>query len=206
MNEMALAQFMLDDMSDDYSYQLALSIGSDIYLTYGVNIESDKHNTKKATISVRAFETTTARLLGAETGYSPSSTEAPMALIESAINDGVDKVLSRITSYWKEDLSRGIQYKLTISISEDFGAEEAEEISFAFNDILDVIAKNGKYKENIVTAQTLDYLLWCDPQRYDKANKLYQDIKRSFAKNQIEGNLGKVNINRKLLLLKITSD
>ncbi len=206
MNELSLAQFMMDDMSDDFSYQLALSIGSDIYLTYNVNIEDDKHNTKKATISVRAYETTTARLLGTETGYSPSSSKAPLALIESAINDGVDKVLNRIIYYWKEDLNRGIQYKITISIGDAFSTEEAEEISFAFNDIFDLVAKNGTYKENVVTAQTLDYLLWCDPQKYDKPNKLYQDIKKSFNVKEIEGSLGKVNINRKLLLLKITND
>jgi|GEM_PF-167149 len=206
LNNLTSAQLAIGDLSEDYSYQLALSIGSDVYITYNVNIENDKHGTKKASVSVRAYETTTARLLGTETGYSPSSSEGTMALIESAVNDGIDKVLSRITAYWKDDFMRGIQYKLIVSISENFSADQSEEISFVFSDMLEEFTKNKKYKENIVTAQTLDYLLWCDPDRFDKPTKLYRQIKKSFKNNFVDGSLNKVNINRKLLVLKIDTE
>lgn len=203
LNTLTAAQLAIGDLAEDYSYQLALSIGSDVYITYTVNLENDRHGTKKASVSVRAFETTTARLLGTETGYSPSSSEAPMALIESAVNDGIGKVLSRITAYWQDDFMRGIQFKLNVSISSNFSADQSEEISFVFSDMLEEFTKNKKYKENIVTAQTLDYLLWCDPDRFDKPTKLYRQIKKSFSSDFVDGTLNKVNINRKLLVLKI---
>jgi len=206
LSELSAAQQSLKDVEEDYSYQLALSIGSDVYITYEVNISNEKLGTKKAIISVRAYETTTARLLGTETGYSPAAKVAEMALIENAVNDGIDKVLSRINAYWKEDVGRGLQYKIIVSISTDFDEDEAEEISFAFADILEEIAKNKKYKENIVTDQTLDYLVWCDPEMYDKSTKVYRKIKKTFGNEFDDGVLKKVNINRKLILLKVESE
>lgn len=203
LNNLTSAQFAIGDMAEDYSYQLALSIGSDVYITYNVNIENDKYGTKKAIVSIQAYETTTSRLLGTETGYSPSSSDPPMVLIENGVNDAIDKVLSRIIAYWKDDLERGLQYKLIVSISEDFNADQSEEISFVFSDILEEITKNKTYKENIVTSQTLDYLIWCDPERFDKPTKLYRQIKKSFANNFVDGSLTKNNLNRKMLTLKI---
>ncbi len=206
LSALALAQQSLKDVEEDYSYQLALSIGSDVYITYEANIEEDRLNTRKAVVSVRAYETTTARLLGTETGYSPSAASAPKVLIENAINDAIDKVLSRIMDYWKSDLARGIQYKLIISISTDFDEEQSEEISFVFMDLLEEITKKGKFKENIVTDQTLDYLIWCDPTDYDKSTKLYRKIKSKFDDEFSDGTVKKVNINRKMVLLQIVAE
>ncbi|MDP8239878.1 MAG: DUF6175 family protein [Candidatus Hatepunaea meridiana] len=206
LSALTLAQQSLKDVEEDYGYQLALSIGSDVYITYEANIEKDRLNTKKAIVNVRAYETTTARLLGTETGYSPSADIASKVLIENGINDAIDKVLSRIMAYWKDDMSRGVQYKLIVSISTDFDEDQAEEISFAFVDILENITKKGKFKENIVTDQTLDYLIWCDPQDYAQSSKLYRKIKKSFGDEFEDGTLKKVNINRKLVLLKVESD
>ncbi|MCF7810026.1 DUF6175 family protein [bacterium] len=206
LSALTSAQLSLKDVEEDYSYQLALSIGSDVYITYEVNITADKFNTKKASASVRAYETTTARLLGTETGYSPSANTADMVLIENAINDAIDKVLSRIMDYWKEDMSRGVQYKLIVSLSTDFDEDQAEEISFVFTDILEKVTKNKKFKENIVTKQTLDYLLWCDPASYPQTTKLYRAIKEYFEEDYTEGILRKVNINRKLVLLEVKAE
>lgn len=204
LSSLSAAQMSLDDVEEDYSYQLALSIGSDVYITYEVNVEDDKHGTKKASASVRAYETTTARLLGTETGYSPSANTAPMVLVENAINDAIDKVLNRIMNYWKEDIERGVQYKLIISISDEFDKDDAEEISFVFLDLLESVTVNKQFKENIVTKSTLDYLLWCDAGEYDKPTRLYRDLKKRFTEEFPGGSIDKVNINRKLVLLKVT--
>lgn len=203
LNELNAVQMMLKDVEEDYGYKLALSIGSDVYITYDVQILSDKYNTQKAVVNVRAFETTTARLLGTETGYSPASNSTGLVLIEQAINDAIDKVLSRINAYWKDDIGRGIQYKLIVSISKDFNRDQAEQISFVISDILRAITKNRKFKENIVTDQTLDYLLWCDVDNYGQSTQVYRTMKDSFSEMFSAGNLRKINVNRKLILLAI---
>ena len=58
-------------------------------------------------------------------------------------------------------------------------------------------------KENIVTNQTMDYLLWCDPSKYDKSSKVYRYLKKAFKNAETEGTLRKMNVNRKMVMLKV---
>lgn len=195
------AQMNLGAREEDYAYQLALSIGSDIYIDYSGAKEDAGFGTKKYVVSVRAYETTTTRLLGTETGYSQGRKGEIMVSIEEAMNDAIDKVLSRITNYWKKDVEKGIQYKLVFNLSTDFDEDQIEEIQFALMDAIEEMSK--KSKENIVTDQTVDYLIWCDPEKYDKSSKVYRYLKKYFKKEETEGTLRKVNVNRKMILLKV---
>ena len=195
------AQMDLGDREEDYAYQLALSIGSDIYINYSGAIEDAGFGTKKYAVSARAYETTTSRLLGTETGYSQGRKGEIMVSIEEAMNDAIDKVLSRITNYWKKDVEKGIQYKLVFNLSTDFDEDQIEEIQFAIMDAIEEMSKQSK--ENIVTDQTVDYLIWCDPEKYDKSSKVYRYVKKYFKKEETEGTLRKVNVNRKMILLKV---
>jgi len=75
-------------------------------------------------------------------------------------------------------------------------------------DAVEEIAK--KSKENIATNQTLDYLLWCDPQKYDKSSKVYRKLKKQFnnfvEEEGVDATLRKINVNRKMILLKVDMD
>ena len=198
------AQQSMKGMEEDYGYQLALSIGSDVYITYSIEIESrdmGSSTVRKAMVSVRAYETTTARLLGTETGYSAERPSPELAVIEEAINDAVDKVLSRISAYWKEDLNRGVQYKLIFRIEGDFDEDEREEIAFVISDLIEAFCNHSR--ENVVTESTLDYLVWAKADQFSKSSKLYRALRKSFPDEFEEGKLKSININRKLILLSI---
>jgi len=201
MEALNSAQMDLGDREEDYSYQMALSVGSDIYIEFSGVQEDAGYGTKKYAITIRAFETTTARLLGTETGYSQGRKGELMVSVEEAMNDAIDKVLARITKYWKSDLDRGIQYKLICNIASDFDEDEVEEIQFAMMDAIEEMS--NKSKENIVTSQTMDYLIWCDPGKYDKSSKVYRYVKKYYKKEDVGGVLRKVNVNRKMIILKI---
>ena len=75
-------------------------------------------------------------------------------------------------------------------------------------DSIEEIAK--KSKENIATLQTLDYLLWCDPSEYDKSSKVYRELKTKFSDfiedEGVDTQLRKLNLNRKMILLKVDMD
>ena len=167
----------LGDREEDYAYQLALSIGSDIYINFLVQ-EDAGYGTKKYALTVRAYETTTARLLGTETGYSQGRKGELMVSVEEAMNDAIDKVLARVTEYWKKDVDKGIQYKLIFNLSTDFDEDEIEEIQFALMDAIEEMSNSSK--ENIVTNQTVDYLIWCDAEKYNKSSKVYRYVKKYF--------------------------
>ena len=102
----------------------------------------------------------------------------------------------------------GVQYKLVVSISTEFDEDEAESISFAFMDAVEEIS--NKSKENIATSQTLDYLLWCDPGKYDKSSKVYRYLKKKFGDfvedEGLTATLRKINVNRKMILLKVDAE
>ena len=195
------AQMDLAGREEDYAYQLALSVGSDIYIEYSGAVEDAGYGTKKYAVIVRAYETTTARLLGTETGYSQGRKGEIMVSIEEAMNDAIDNVLARITNYWKKDVNKGVQYKLIFNISTEFDEDQIEGIQFALMDAIEDISISSK--ENIVTDQTVDYLIWCDPAKYDKSTKVYRAVKKQFKEEETEGTLRKVNVNRKMILLKV---
>ncbi|MFH1214799.1 MAG: DUF6175 family protein [Candidatus Neomarinimicrobiota bacterium] len=204
LQELTSAQNALQGATEDYSYLLALSIGSDIYISYNVTVESRKLGStpvKKGVVACRAYETTTGRLLGTETGYSPERTAPDAVLIEEAMHDAVDKVLSRITAYWKEDVRQGVQYKLILNVSDTFSKPDAEEMIYAFADQVKKVSKT--FKENVVADYTYDVLLWCDPAVYRSSSDLYRFFKQNY---KGPGVLTKVSLSRKLILLNIAEE
>jgi len=204
LNEMVSASQSLKDVEDDATYLLALSIGADVYITYNITTEDRKVGTrtvKKAAVAVRAYETTTARLLGTETGYSSERPTMDAVIIEEAINDAIEKVLARITAYWKDDLSRGIQYKVIVSIATDYDTDEAEDIIFEVTDFLDDMSE--KTKEILLGDYTLDYLIWVDPGEFEKSSDIYRDLRKTINRAVPDGKVRRVTLNRKLIVLKV---
>ncbi|MFA4907616.1 MAG: DUF6175 family protein [archaeon] len=204
VQELSSAQNALQGGEDDYSYLLALSIGSDVYISYNVTIETRKLGStvvKKGVVGCRAYETTTARLLGTETGYSPERATADAVLIEEAMNDAVDKVLSRIMNYWKQDIQQGVQYKLVLSVANTFDKDDAETIIFGFGDLLKQVSKT--YKENVVADYTYDVQIWCDAAQYKSSSDIYRFLKQNY---KGAGALTKVSVSRKLILLNVADE
>lgn len=204
INSLVEAQYAIKGIEEDRSYQIALVTGSDIYITYSLDMQTGQvggSTVKKAIVGVRAYETTTAALLGAETGYSPERPAATQSVTEEACHAAIDNVLSRIDAKWRRDLSKGIPYKVVISIQGEFDSEEREDIAFAINRVME---KNCKaFRENIATDQTMDYLVRVDPQEINSSRKLYEALRRDFPTEFRSGRLRSINITRKLILLKV---
>ncbi len=201
ITELAEAQANLKHMETDIAYQLALTIGADIYITYNVQIEKGTFG-NKASVGCRAFETTTGRLLGTETGFSPERpSTATAALIEEAMNSAIDKTLARIDAYWKKDLENGQQYKLIFRIIGDY--KDPLEISDAVEDVLKKISTN--MRQIAITDRTLDYVIW--QRDFNTPTKLFRALENALNSNPtIRKNFAKLkrlSLNRKLLLLAI---
>ena len=108
LEAMNSAQMDVKERDEDIAYQLALAIGSDVYIDYKGSFEDAGYGTQRYALEARAYETTTARLLGSETGYSQGRSGDQKVSIEEAMNDAIAKVLSRVNQYWKKDLKNGI--------------------------------------------------------------------------------------------------
>lgn len=204
LSELAQAQAGLKGVEEDYAYQLALAIGSDVYITYNVKVEKryiGSTEYRKAIVAARAYETTTARLLGTETGYSGEYAVPEEAVVEEAMNDAIDKVLSRIMAYWKDDLTRGLQFKLLFRITGNFDEDTHDEILMATESALKKLC--NRTKQNVVTDQTIDYIVWVDPKKYNSPLALFRDIRKQI-ETAVPVKVKRINANRKLLILEIT--
>ena len=194
INEQTLLQSQIKDVNDDMGYQLALALGSDIYIVFAGEIAGNK-----ASVSVKAYETTTGRLLGTETGYSKDRPGASQqALVEEAIHDAIENVLSRITTYWKDDIKKGLQYKLIFKISATLTPDDMEELQDEISDLID--DEFDLSKENILSGKTMDYTIWAKKEQFNKASKIYRFFRDTFSSKL---KLKKISINKKLIIIDI---
>ncbi len=203
VNDLVSAKKAVAGIQDDIAYKLALSIGADIYISYNVKIEQGSIG-KKASVGCRAYETTTARLLGTETGYSPERPDVPeAALIEEAMNFAIDRVLSRINAYWKEDIASGRQYKVIFRITGKF--DDPNNLTDALEDVLKEVTT--KRKNNATTKETADWILWQNS--YESERDFFKALSKAFESNKDIKKLGaklkRINVNRKLMLLEIVN-
>jgi hypothetical protein len=182
---------------EDVAYQIALSLGSDIYIVYNYN--PDIKTTGKASVSVKAYETTTARLLGTETGYSKTIRMGAPAepLLEEAISDAIDKVIQRLNNYWTSDTQKGLQYKLIFKMLAAFDEDKTEEIQDKISEFMKTFPQK---KENVITDKTMDYLVWAKKEQYDGSSDVYKAFR-----NNMKGTakMKKINLNRKLIIIGI---
>lgn len=202
--EQQRAQMTVKGFEEDLSYAIAMSVGSDVYITYTITIDTRKvgsTDVRKASASVRAYETTTARLLGAETGYSEESAAPATALAEAAINNAMNNVLSRITSYWQDDSKNGSQYKIIFNIIGDFNEDARYDIADAAAKSLKSIA--SKTKENVSSDKTIDYLVWISDKDLQSPSALFRELRKEFNANFTQGKLKQITLNRKLLIVGV---
>lgn len=191
LNDLASIQTELKG-SEDISYQLSLALGADVYISFSGNVQQNK-----ATVIVKAYETTTARLLGTETGYSAARPNvAQEALVEEAINGAIQNVLARITAYWQDDIKRGSQYKLIFNVTANFSPKQIQDLQFEVSDLIEGMFSSSK--ENIIADRTMDYLVWAKNSEYSKASNIFRDIRSRLAD---KADVVRITLNRKLIVL-----
>lgn len=198
LNEYVQSQSELKNVEDDIAYKLALTIGADIYLTYNVNIDVNNLG-KQAAVGVRAFETTTGRLLGTETGYSPRrSGVIDAAIVEEAMTDAAGKVLQRITAYWKEDIANGKQFKVIFKITATLDEDDMEDLG----DEINAIVKEASSKSRVLASgdKTKDMILWS--KKFNSGDELYSFLRNKFKDNN-KVKASKINVNRKLVIVEL---
>lgn len=198
------AQLAVKGADEDLSYAIALSVGSDIYVTYAITIDTrsvGSTEVRKASVSVRAYETTTARLLGTETGYSDESAAPATALVEAAMTNALDNVTSRINSYWQDDIKNGQQYKVIVTITGTFDEDTKYDLQDAVQKTLKTLC--NKTKQNVSSDRTLDYVVWVTNPDMQNPTGFFREMRKEFNANFSAGKLHEVSLNRKLMMVAV---
>ena len=105
---------------------------------------------------------------------------------------------TKILSYWKNDLTKGTQYKVVANIKGEYSDSQTE-------DLHDAIMKGLKsnfstVKMNVMTAKTLDFVIYANPIKYKDSQEVYSKLRQIF---KPVAETKKINITRKLILMEL---
>lgn len=179
---------------------IALQAGSDVYFDYDIRLDRaqvGRDGTVKASATVKAYETTTARQIGAATGFSETYADTAGAqekAIAEALGDAIDRVLANVEDYWKDDLGRGHQFLLTIDGT--FGATQPQARRAVFEAVKSATVD---LKENLATDRTLNYRVWAKGSNTELLFALQDAVAARLPGARLE----EVTTNRKLLVLRL---
>ena len=201
LNTLKQSQDLLSEFKSDPAYQLALSVGSDIYIDYSISASESRFETQQYSATIRAYETTTARLLASETGYSKNREGNDFLSIEEALQSAMNNIITRIHTYWKNDIDKGMRFKIITRIGlPSLEKKEINLIHDTYFNTLDTVSE--KVKEILSTDKTLDSIIWVNPNTYTSSRAVWQEIRDTFNR-QSSFKIYKATINRKLILLNI---
>ena len=182
---------------DDLSYLAGIALDADIYLKYTPEVTNDE-----VSVEISAYETSTARLLGSQSSVVRNNGHTSKINLNSNIGAAVRKAMpgleQKILGYWKMDLAKGTQYKVVANIKGEYSDSQTEDLHDA---IMKGLKSNfSSVKVNVMTAKTLDFVIYANPLKYKDSQEVYAKI-RQILKPIAETK--KNNITRKLILMEL---
>ena len=176
LNSILEMQSDIANTEDDLSYLASVALDADIYIKYSSEVTNDE-----VSVEVSAYETSTARLLGSQSAVVRNNGHTSKININSNIGAAVRKAMpgleQKILGYWKMDLE----------------------------DLHDAIMKGLKsnfssVKVNVMTAKTLDFVIYANPLKYRDSQEVYSKLRQIF---KPIAETKKNNITRKLILMEL---
>lgn len=195
LNDLISLQGEISD-SEDPSYLAGLSLGADIYIKFSGTMNSDM-----VSVSVSAYETSTARLLGSQSSSTKDNgvgMENRHYLVQSALKKAMPGLESKILSYWSEDLRKGVQYKVVIHMGERFSGTSLEDLQEGAVETLR--AKFGQVRINSMSDRSMDLIVYANPSAYTDAFAVYSGIREALSPL---ASAKKTNIVKKLILMDL---
>jgi hypothetical protein len=182
---------------DDLSYLASVALDADIYIKYTPEVTNDE-----VSVEVSAYETSTARLLGSQSAVVRNNGHTSKININSNIGAAVRKAMpgleQKILGYWKMDLAKGTQYKVVVNIKGEYSDSQTEDLHDA---IMKGLKSNfSSVKVNVMTAKTLDFVIYANPLQYKDSQEVYSKIRQVF---KPIAETKKNNITRKLILMEL---
>ena len=207
IDEVIDASRTLEGIFVDRQHARALAFGSDIYIVFSVLWDEQSAvgtDLLRAAVAIRAFETTTARALGTETGYSRARPVREEVVAEEAVNDALPKILSRLGRYWKKDRELGFQYLAHLSFTGSLSQQATQMLQGSLVDRLRQESGVKYLREEIATARRCDYRLWCEPNQITSARELARMIERSIHEVSPEATVRTPLLTRKIAILEVS--
>jgi hypothetical protein len=183
---------------EDLAYIASLTLNADIFIKYSGKMDSKGF----VTVELKAYESTTARLLGSQSSsidsHGRTSQVDQLANLKAAAKKAMPSIEKQILAYWKDDLKFGTQYKVVMNITGSYGDSELEDLQ---DQITQKLKKTfNKVKVNSITAKTIDLVVYADTAKYEDVNEVYRTIRQT-VKSLAETK--KLNITKKLIVMEV---
>lgn len=198
LNSLIQMQNDIVGTEDDQSYLASLALDADLYIKFSGFLNNDG----QVFVELSAYESSTARQLGSHSSsvnsHGRTSPLDMKANLKTAANKAMSGLEGRLLSYWQDDLKTGVQYKVIMNIKGAYGDSQLEDLQE--NVVSNLKASFNKVKVNAMTAQTIDIVVYADPEKIDDAQSTYSEI-RKLLKSLAETK--KISISKKLIIMDI---
>ena len=189
----------LSGVADDPCRKVALALGTDVLITFEGVAESVT-GCRRIQVILKAYETTSGRLLGTETEFSPPSVNVPdKKLVDEVLPVVQERLMQKVDSYWKQDLSRGIQYVVQMRVEAGLGEDLRDDVTDAFDDLLE--SSFPERKEVTSSQLSAEYVVWAPVEKYKSSTAVSKVFRKKLDLPQVKVN--EVHKNRKIILLSV---
>lgn len=197
LNDILQMQNDIANTEDDLSYLAGIALDADIYIKFTHDV-----STEDVSVEISAYESSTSRLLGSQSAQVRNNGHTSKANITANLGSAVRKAMSglenKILSYWKMDISKGSQFKVVANIKGEYSDSQTEDLHDA---IMKGLKNNfNSVKVNVMTAKTLDFVVYANPIKYKDSQEVYSKIRQIF---KPIAETKKINITRKLILMEL---
>ncbi len=107
-----------DNIPIDKKYRAAMMMGADVYVELAARNDIKGPNVR-GIAAVKAYETTTGRLLASSSSfgrqYPLSIAGAQQKTVKESIQNAMEKVLTQVMGYWRDDVPKGNRYYITLA-------------------------------------------------------------------------------------------
>ena len=183
---------------DDEAAALAAVIGADVYVKYEVVVD-EKGGGVKGTATVKAYETTTASLLGAHTAFSrtyPRTAGVEEKCVIESLSDSVAKVIQDVLKKWKEYVEDGQPY--TVAVTGDFAGSDGRKLQRQIYKVLKSICNSVKTETE--TEGTIKYTVRSSRAPEDFKMAFEESLESALEKLTGESSFKRVLASRKMLV------
>ena len=197
LNEILQMQNDIANTEDDLSYLAGIALDADIYIKFKQDVTNEE-----VSVEISAYETSTSRLLGSQSSTVRNNGHTSKINLASNLGAAVRKAMpgleTKILSYWKNDLTKGTQYKVVANIKGEYSDSQTEDLHDA---IMKGLKSNfSSVKMNVMTAKTLDFVIYASPIKYKDSQEVYSKLRQIF---KPIAETKKINITRKLILMEL---
>jgi hypothetical protein len=147
---------------------------------------------------LNAYEAVTGRLWASEVVSKKFKSNDINENIKIVAKEAIQKLELKISQQYEKSKRVGFQYKVVISITNEFDENFIEDLH---EEITSFLQRNFKQLViNTMTEKTIDVFLFADPKIYSNSQEIYSAI-RSKLKSMVT--VKKNNITKKLILMEI---